>query len=335
MLAPAAREFVLLRITRMRGVDLDLFDFDYDLTWMGFFISADDHVYGRYGGRDAESPHSRVSLPGLRFAMDAALRSHRNNNVRRETPRQPGRRAEQLLAAQSLRPQACIHCHQVYDFRRQELQASGKWRREDLWVYPLPETLGFTLDIDRGDRVAHVKPNSAADQLGLQAGDRLERVNGSAIASFADVQYALHRIAPTGRLSLSWSRAGQRQQALLELPLGWRETDISWRWSLRGVDPAPGVYGEDLTAAEKQSLGLKPERLAFRQGPFVSPSVQRFGIRPNDVVIGIDGKELTMTARQFGAYVRLNHKVGDRIVYNVIRGRDRLNVEFVLASRER
>src|SRR5262249_5626441 len=52
------------------------FDFDYDLTWMGFFLDAGGHVYGRYGGRGAESAEGRVSLAGLRYAMDAPLAPH-------------------------------------------------------------------------------------------------------------------------------------------------------------------------------------------------------------------------------------------------------------------
>jgi hypothetical protein len=30
----------------LRGVNLDIFDFDYDLTWMAFFLSADERVLG-------------------------------------------------------------------------------------------------------------------------------------------------------------------------------------------------------------------------------------------------------------------------------------------------
>ena len=66
----------------MRGVDLDLFDFDYDLTWMAFFLNAEGTVYGRYGGRDAESADSRVSLAGLRYALEAALARHRGRETR-------------------------------------------------------------------------------------------------------------------------------------------------------------------------------------------------------------------------------------------------------------
>src|SRR5438309_35224 len=113
----------------MRGVDLDLFDFDYDLTWMAFFLDADGRVLGR---------------------------------------------------------------------------------------------------------------------AGLRPGDRLLSVAGRPVASFADIQYALHRAGPKGKLGLAWQRGRDRLQGELALVEGWRKTDVSWRWSLRGLDPPPWVQGGDL-----------------------------------------------------------------------------------------
>src|SRR5258705_171824 len=141
---PLAREFVLVRLTRMRGVDLDLFDFDYDLTWMAFFLDADARVLGRYGGRDAGEPDDRSSGAGL-----------------------------------------------------------------------------------------------------VPAG-------GRPIGSFADVQYAFPRAPGGGRLGLAWHRGGKTVRGELALAEGWRKTDVSWRWSLRGLAPPPWVSGADLSAREKR-----------------------------------------------------------------------------------
>src|SRR5436305_1038940 len=112
----------------MRGVDLDRFDFDYDLTWMGFFLSPEGQVLGRYGGRDADAPDTRVSLAGLRYAMEAALaRSRAPAGTGGATPAGPPRTVDLYPGARRLPDRACIHCHQVYDFRREALQAEGKW----------------------------------------------------------------------------------------------------------------------------------------------------------------------------------------------------------------
>jgi membrane-associated protease RseP (regulator of RpoE activity) len=329
-----ARQFVLVRITRMRGVDLELFDFDYDLTWMAFFLHPDGTIYGRYGGRDADSADSRVSLAGLRYALEAALARHRRTDLKSVLPETKSpRTAEQYPAARRLPERACIHCHQVYDLRRESLQAAGKWQREDLWVYPLPENIGLTLDVDRGDRVARVAAGSLVEHVGLQAGDRLLTIDDRPIASFADVQYALHRAPVRGALTIAWQHDKETRKRDLLLVEGWRKTDISWRWSLRGVDPPPWVHGEDLSADERKALGLSAQRLAFRQGPFVSDPARRAGIRQNDIILGVDGKQLDMSERQFAAYIRVNYRVGDRVTYNILRRGQRLDVPLTLSAR--
>ena len=63
-------------MTRIDDVDLNLFEFDYDLTFMVFFLDAEEKVYGRYGGRDAASPDGRQSLDGLRYTMKSVLEMH-------------------------------------------------------------------------------------------------------------------------------------------------------------------------------------------------------------------------------------------------------------------
>jgi serine protease Do len=329
-----AKQFVLVRITRMRGVDLDLFDFDYDLTWMGFFLHPDGTIYGRYGGRDADSADSRLSLAGLRYALEAALARHRRTDFQSDPAKtKPPRTVEQYPAARRFPERACIHCHQIYDLRRESLQAAGKWKLDELWVYPLPENIGLTLDVDRGDRIAHVVADSPAARAGLQAGDRLLTIDNRSIASFADVQYALHRAPARGTLTLAWQHENETRKRELTLSEGWRKTDISWRWSLRGVDPPPWVHGDDLSAEEKKALGLSAKRLAFRQGPFVSQLARQAGIRQNDIILGVDGKHLDMTERQFGAYIRLNYRVGNRVIYNILRRGKRLDIALTLTAR--
>jgi serine protease Do len=318
----------------MRGVNLRVFDFDYDLTWMAFFIRADETVYGRYGGRAPDSPNRYLSLAGLKHAMRVALAAHRRGAMRKANGKmQQGPTADQYPAAREFTAKACIHCHHVYDFRRQAWQAAGKWRLDRLWVYPLPENIGLTLEVDRGNHVQKVAPGSAADRLGARKGDRFLKVNGYRVASFGDIQYALHQAPPEGRIPVTWDRDGKTYLGNLAMPAGWRQTDISWRWSLRGLDPAPCVHGEDLEAAEKKQLGLADKRLALRQGNFVTQAARQAGIRQNDIIIGVDNKPLFMTARQFGAYVRLNYKVGDRITFHIIRNGQRLKVSMELPGR--
>jgi hypothetical protein len=322
---------VLLRLTDMRGVDLDLFDFDYDLTWMAFFLGPEGKVYGRFGGREADSASKYLSLPALRHALEEALAAHRREPAAAgPMTGGPVRTVEQYPAAGRLAPGACIHCHQVYGFRREARQAAGTWRLDEVWVYPLPENVGLTLDPDWGARVRSVTAGSPAGRAGVLTGDQLLSVGGLPVVSFADVQYALHRAPARGEVAVTWRRGGAVLTGRLALAEGWRRTDLSWRWSLRGLRPDPCLDGEDLTPAEKKELGLGERQLAFRQGPFVRQPAQHAGVRQNDVILGVDGRHLEMTARQFDAFVRLTYRPGDTLTVNLLRDGKRLHLRMKL-----
>jgi serine protease Do len=330
---------VLARIVNMRGVNLNTFDFDYDLTWYGFFLNSRQHIYGRYGGRDGGrdgGPAEKgLSLKGLKYAMRAALAEHRRNpKAAPAAPVTPARTVEQYSTAPSPEKQKCIHCHQVYDYHRAELRARRNWSRDDVWVYPPPGNVGLVLELDQGDRVKSVELGSIAAKAGLRPGDVLKRLGEFSTASFGDVQYALHRGPKSGELAIAWERAGQARSGSLELPAGWRESDISWRASMWTLSPPASVWGDDLTAAEKKALGLSEKSLAFKQGDYVPPPAQGAGIRAGDIILGIDGKRVEMTMLQFNVYIRLNFQPGDKITYNVFRKGKRLDFPMTLTEKE-
>lgn len=320
----------------MRGVNLSVFTFDYDLTWMAFFLTAEEKVIGRFGGRDAGSPDTYLTLGGLKHAMRAALANHAK--AKDEKARDvPVRTPETYPSAKRFKADACIHCHQVFDFQRDELRAKGKWSRNEVWkmLPPLPENAGFTLDPQQGDKIRAVTKDSPAAKLGLQPGDELRTVQQRRVASFADVQMALHELPMAAETPVAWLRGGKEWTGTLKLPEGWRKTDIAWRPFMWNLEPVPGVYGKDLTAEEKQKLGLGPKRLAFRQGQFVPEPSRRAGVQASDIILGIDGKPLEMTMLEFNAFIRLNYKVGDKVTLNVIRNGKRMDLPLTLANPPR
>lgn len=319
----------------MRGVDLNRFDFDYDLTWVGFFMNSEGKVYGRFGGRDGVDADQHLTLTGLKQAMRQALENYRADPAAKpELMHKPIKRAEDFPAAGRLKTGACIHCHQVYDFERERLLKIGAWEKEMVWVYPPPRNLGLTLDPNDQAIVQAVAPGSAAARTGLQPGDRLRSLNGRPVASFADVQYALHRAGQATSLPVTWERGARKQSGSVELRPGWRTSDISWRTSMWGIPPVAAVHGKDLTPEEKQALGLKPEALAFKQGGFVPKPAARAGILTGDIILGLDDRELNMSMLQFNAYIRLNFEPGDRVNYQIIRDGRRLSIPIVLQARE-
>jgi len=73
-------------------------------------------------------------------------------------------------------------------------------------LYPLPENLGVTLEIDRGNVVKSVVDTTPAAAIGLKAGDLIRRLNGVPIHSFGDAQFALDRAPRTGSIEIAWQR---------------------------------------------------------------------------------------------------------------------------------
>ena len=314
-LADVADQFVRCRLVKIAGADLSKFEFDYDLTWFAFFLNADETIYGRYGGRDATDAEARISLKGLRYAMDQALETHKS------PPPAPNAVkpvfAEKYDAAKSHK--GCIHCHNVKEFRRADEKKAGTWTRDSLWVYPLPENVGITLDVDVGNRVKAVAKDSAAAKAGLQAGDFVTRIGETNVASFGDAIYGLHKSPAVGEIPIRWTRDGKEQSAKLTVTAGWRRTNLTWRPSLLDILPSVPFYGDDLTAAEKKKLGLDEKRAAFRQDKTVHRTLKDAGIEPLDVIIGIDGKSVEGEYANLLGFVRRNYLVGDTITVDVIR----------------
>src|SRR5262245_45421372 len=145
---------------------------------MVFFLSADEKIYGRYGGRDGKSADGRLSLAALRYAPRSALDAHRRESKTPPLAPKKPLHVEHYPAARRIKPGTCIHCHQVNEFRREQEKAEGTWSKESVFRYPLPENVGLTLDNDQGDLVRAVVKDSPADRTGLRRGDVLKDVNG-------------------------------------------------------------------------------------------------------------------------------------------------------------
>jgi len=322
-----AEQFVLVRLDEIHHSDVNLFEFDYDVTLMFFFLNANEEIYGRYGGRGPEDAESRQSLAGLKYSMRAALESHKQKSPQKYERKKP-LQIRSLQAASNIR--GCIHCHNVKEIQNAELKRTGQWTREKLWRYPMPENIGLTLEVDRGNIVKSVEANSTAARAGFKAGDFLDRIGSDRIRSFADAQHALDKAPWTGGLKVEWLRDGGRKAASLALKARWKESSISWRPSMQKYLAAPRLYGRDLNLDERKELGLKPKQLAFTHRDRVLTQAKNAGIKPGDVILGFDGRELQMTAYDFQTWVRENYILGDRVKINVIRDGKRMDIPMTL-----
>ncbi len=317
-----------MRLTRIDNVDLNLFEFDYDLTFMVFFLNANGKIYARYGGRDAHDPDSRQSLKGLRYTMQSVLDMH-------------GREEKMFAARSDEAPKfirevtgkagRCMHCHQIKEALHANLKRTGRWTQDVIWRYPLPENLGMTLEVDRGNVVKTVVAESPAAVAGLKPGDLLTRLGKVPIHSLGDAQLALDRAPKTGTIAVAWQRGQQAEEQEVALPEGWRKSDLTWRPSMQNFIPSVRLYGTDLTADERRGLGLSPKQLAFRQRDAVPKQARDAGVRGGDVILGLDGRTLELDVDEFLRHVQRQYLVGDQVTVNLLRDGKRLELPMTLA----
>ena len=313
-----------VRLTRIDTEDLSLFEFDYDLTMVIFFMDGQGRVYSRYGGRDATSADARQSLEGLRYTMLSVLAMHEREEKEFAEPAKD--------APKSVRSKGggCLHCHNVRERLNDGLKRDGKWTRDMFYRYPLPENLGFALEIHRGNTIKSVTEKSPAAQLGIKKGDFVKRLGGVPIHSFGDAQFALDRAPTSGQIEIAWLSGAEPKTGMLALNEGWRKTDLTWRASMRWYLPGVKLAGADLDAGERNALGLTGKQLAFRQREAVSLQARNAGIKPGDVILGVDGAQFSESQSEFQRYVERNYVVGDRVNVDFMRDGKRMSVAMTL-----
>jgi hypothetical protein len=324
-----ADAFVRVRLERLADSDLSVFEFDYDLTMMIFFINSDEQILGRYGGRDANGPDSRHSLAGLKYTMQQCFDAFSRGL---ELPARPGKstKVRQFMDSNGGGRRGCIHCHHVKETLNERRAKQGAANHELAWRFPLPENLGISLEVDRGNVVKKVAAGSAAAVIGLRAGDTVKSLGDIGVRSFADAQYALDKAPAKGVLRIVWQRRDALFDEQLRLDDGWRRSDILWRPSMYKMIASPRVFGDDLDKKEKAMIGLTEKQLAFRQRDSVSTQARQAGIRAGDIILGFAGKQLEMDAYEFQSYVRREYLSGDLVKVMIIRDGQRITLPMTL-----
>jgi hypothetical protein len=157
---PLLEKFVCVRLVSANGLDLSLFQFDYDQSFAVFFLNADGTIYGRFGTRSHRTRWSDdVSIDGLARALQGALALHEQYPKNKHElvgkkgppPDVPSPEKYALLRGQyeaklnyeAPGVQQCIHCHQIGDAQRQQYRDRKEAIPEQiLFSYPHPKALG-------------------------------------------------------------------------------------------------------------------------------------------------------------------------------------------------
>ncbi|MCS7015719.1 MAG: PDZ domain-containing protein [Gemmatales bacterium] len=337
-MARLAEQFVCVRIQAMNGVNINVFRFDYDLTWMAFFMNADEYIYARYGGREDHDAESHLNKESLLRTMKEVLELHRQGGVRQPDDKAaPAKRVpEDLPVMREIiprRPQGCIHCHDVKGAELIQARREKRLRKEMVFIYPPPSTLGVELDAVDQRLIRRVLARSPAERAGLRAGDAVLVVNGQAVLTFGDITHQLSLVPDPGQVKLTIQREKKTIEIVLTLPAGWkRSRDPSWRETLHLVGPGAGFWGSTLSPQQKRQLGLAENALAISVQAVYGPHAQQAGIRNGDVVIELDGLREDMTIRQLHAHLHLNRQWGDTVTVTVLRQHQRIPLRLPLPA---
>lgn len=102
---------------------------------------------------------------------------------------------------------------------------------------------------------------------------------------------------------------------------------------MRRMIPRFSLPGKDLTSDEKKALGLASNVLAYRLADTVSQRLKDLGFEPKDLVLGIEGKPLHLSASEFVGFVEREYLVGDSVRILVNRNGRSVVVPMALANR--
>lgn len=283
-----------VRVTDMRGVDLNVFRFDFDLTFAALVMNADGTVYHRFGGR-----LERMSMKALVRLLRESLEDHREYQNNPKPPEAKPKRA--LEDTPKYAKLDCIHCHMVNDVER-----------PSIWMYPRPERVGLELEVD--------EPR-------LKSGERLLRANGARIRSEADLQWVLNTATS---LEIETDRGVRSVPLAKDWQVG-TPLDISWRASMWRQRPMPGFGGPKLKPEELKKHGVTwgftiTYIVDWGEDAATGRNAAKAGLKKGDVVVGAGGKSDFEDELHFQAWFRLTQKAGTTIEFEVRRGGKRLTI---------
>lgn len=348
-------QFVCVRIVQANGMDLSLFQFDYDQSFHAFFMNADKTIYGRFGTRShREDETQNMTMEGFGKALTAVLALHKEYpqnkalfagkqgppvtvKVPEDFPSLSGKYTSKLNYEGNV-VKSCIHCHQVREAQRLVYRSQRKLIPEQvLYPYPLPSVIGMEMDARETARIKEVATGSAADLAGFKAGDLVASLEMQPMLSIADVQWVLHNADDRDKLQAVVNRDGTAQRLTLLLNEGWRrQSNLSWRpttWDLRRMATG-GLLLEDLSAEERESSNLAAGQMALRvkhAGEYGEHAVAKnAGVRKGDVIVSLDGQSGPLNETGFIVYVLNNKLPGEKIKLSVLRGDKRMEISFAV-----
>jgi hypothetical protein len=323
-------QYVCVRITRMDDINVALFDRDWNNAVYYFIMNADEQIYMRYGGRDAESADTYLNLDSLEIALTKGLELHRQYQrgelKRTGLPKPLYPREMPLLVKRTFEQHACVECHLIGDYQNVQREQDGVLDKlAHLYRSPDLKTIGIDLDVPLGLVVKDARgPVQAA---GMKSGDRIVALDGTPVWTFGDLQYRYDKVdRKAAHVQITVERAGKPVDLAVALPVRWWWTDLRFRQS--SVEPRTYFEDRPLTDAEKQKLGLKPDGFAseVRYVADFSRVMKSHELKTGDIVYGVDGVERDEAANSADLFIKIRKTAGDDVMLDVIRGGQRMKM---------
>jgi hypothetical protein len=314
----------------MDNVDVGLFDRDWNTTLYYFILNADEQIYMRYGGREAESPDTYLDLSSLEIALKQGLELHRRYRQgelpRTERPKPLLPREMPLLVKRTFAQNQCVECHLIGDFQNIQREEDGILDKlTNLYRSPDIKTIGIDLDVPQGLLVKEAR--GAVQAAGMKPGDRIAALNGTPVWTFGDLQYRYDKVdRKAERIDLTVDRGGVSVKLAVALPQRWWWTDLRFRQS--SVEPRTYFEDRPLSDAQKREHGLRPDGFAseVKYVADFAKTMKTHELQVGDIIFGVDGVERDVFANTADLFIKLRKTAGDSVTLSVIRGQQRLQM---------
>jgi len=219
---------------------------------------------------------------------------------------------EPPVVAPSPHPMALPHPgRQTFLFRTGE--GGGAWLGVRLEEVTAEKAKELKLAGEYGVIVKDVEENSPAVKAGLAKGDVILEFAGEKVRGTAHFR-RLVRETPAGRtVSLQVNRAGQTRTLTAKLEAGGDRTfqlpamppmpdmpkievpEFDFVWHARGA--RLGISGDDLTPQLAEFFGVKQGKGVLVREVVVGSAAAKAGLKAGDVIVAVDGKEVTSVSK--------------------------------------
>ena len=189
-----------------------------------------------------------------------------------------------------------------------------------------------------GALVNNVSPGGAAEKAGVKVGDVILGFDGSEVVSSSDLPPMVGLTPPGTKAELEIFRNGKTMK--VPVVVGELPQDASSGRQRSDRRPRPrnklGIVVEDLTAEQRQQLGLKDEGVVITR--IAGAAARRAALQPGDVVLMIGRKSVKSAAdfycRGQGPEAgRIGHAADSPQRHDVLRGSDRAEVRSGISAR--